>query len=134
MDVPSVSSLFEQTRGWFSGAQDDGAHDDDPDNGPRNAASVGAPNDPGVDAQQDPGSQIQPHMADLTERQRSLSRLLRSRSPMTEINDCTSPTPISEALSPREWDQLVDLVVERIEDKVRDELARRGRRFSPGVF
>ncbi len=53
---------------------------------------------------------------------------------MTEINDRSAPTPISEALSPREWDQLVDLVVERIEDKVRDELARRGRRFSPGVF
>ena len=53
---------------------------------------------------------------------------------MTEINDRATTSPVSEALSPREWDQLVDLVVERIEDRVRDELARRGRRFSPGVF
>ncbi len=133
-DVPSVSSLFEQTRAWFSGAENDGSDDDDSGNGRQTAASVGAPNGARVDPQQDPGSQMQPHVSDLAERQRSLSRLLRSRSPMTEINDRTSPTPISEALSPREWDQLVDLVVERIEDKVRDELARRGRRFSPGVF
>ena len=42
--------------------------------------------------------------------------------------------PVGDALSPREWDQLVVLVVERIEERVRDELARRGRRFSPGVF
>ena len=133
MDVPSVSSLFEQTRAWFSGADDDGSQHEDPGNGPQNAASVGAPNDEWTFAQ-DRRSQVQPHGTDPAERQRSLSRLLRSRSPMTEINDRSAPTPISEALSPREWDQLVDLVVERIEDKVRDELARRGRRFSPGVF
>jgi hypothetical protein len=44
-----------------------------------------------------------------------------------------SPT-VADALTPREWDELVDLVVDRLEDRVRDELARRGRRFSPGVF
>jgi hypothetical protein len=41
---------------------------------------------------------------------------------------------VVDALTPREWDDLVDLVVDRLEDRVRDELARRGRRFSPGVF
>ena len=41
---------------------------------------------------------------------------------------------VADALTPREWDELVDLVVDRLEDRVRDELARRGRRFSPGVF
>ena len=41
---------------------------------------------------------------------------------------------IVDALTPREWDELVDLIVDRLEDRVRDELARRGRRFSPGVF
>ena len=41
---------------------------------------------------------------------------------------------VVDALTPREWDELVDLVVDRLEDRVRDELARRGRRFSPGVF
>jgi hypothetical protein len=57
------------------------------------------------------------------------------RSAMTEI-DGREPTPqaVADALTPREWDELVDLVVDRLEDRVRDELARRGRRFSPGVF
>ena len=29
---------------------------------------------------------------------------------------------------------LVDVIVDRLEDRVLDELARRGRRFTPGVF
>jgi hypothetical protein len=29
---------------------------------------------------------------------------------------------------------LVDIVVDRLEQRVVDELARRGRRFTPGVF
>ncbi|WP_420124552.1 hypothetical protein [Nakamurella sp.] len=41
---------------------------------------------------------------------------------------------IAEALTPREWDELVDIIVDRLEDRVLDELARRGRRFTPGVF
>lgn len=53
---------------------------------------------------------------------------------MTEPRTNQYDQPVGDALSPREWDQLVDLVVERIEERVRDELARRGRRFSPGVF
>ena len=53
---------------------------------------------------------------------------------MTEATANRMDEPVADALSPREWDQLVDLVVERIEERVRDELARRGRRFSPGVF
>jgi hypothetical protein len=58
-----------------------------------------------------------------------------ARSAMTEI-DGREPTSqaVADALTPREWDELVDLVVDRLEDRVRDELARRGRRFSPGVF
>jgi hypothetical protein len=41
---------------------------------------------------------------------------------------------IADALTPREWDELVDVIVDRIEDRVLDELARRGRRFTPEVF
>ena len=41
---------------------------------------------------------------------------------------------IAESLTPREWDELVDIIVDRLEDRVLDELARRGRRFTPGVF
>ena len=41
---------------------------------------------------------------------------------------------IDESLSPREWDRLVDLIVERIEDRITDELARRGRWFNSGAF
>jgi hypothetical protein len=41
---------------------------------------------------------------------------------------------IAEALTPREWDELVDIIVDRLEERVLDELARRGRRFTPGVF
>jgi hypothetical protein len=54
---------------------------------------------------------------------------------MSEI-DGQAPTSeaVADALTPREWDELVDLVVDKLEDRVRDELARRGRRFSPGVF
>ena len=54
---------------------------------------------------------------------------------MSEI-DGQAPTSeaVADALTPREWDELVDIVVDRLEDRVRDELARRGRRFSPGVF
>jgi hypothetical protein len=41
---------------------------------------------------------------------------------------------IADALTPREWDELVDVIVDRLEDRIRDELARRGRRFTPGVL
>jgi len=49
-------------------------------------------------------------------------------------DDVVPRQQIAEALSPREWDELVDIIVDRLEDRVLDELARRGRRFTPGVF
>lgn len=41
---------------------------------------------------------------------------------------------VQESLTSREWDELVDEVVRRIETKVTDELARRGRLFTPRAF
>jgi len=120
-DVPSVSSLFDRARAWFSGTDETDVHDQ--------ATGTDTPSQ-GTAASPAP----QTHAADTVDRPHSLGELLRARSSMTEINDRTPEQPVSDALSPREWDQLVDLVVERIEDRVRDELARRGRRFSPGVF
>jgi hypothetical protein len=60
----------------------------------------------------------------------------------SEVARVTQPTDnapaerqrIAEALTSREWDELVDVIVDRLEDRVLDELARRGRRFTPGVF
>jgi hypothetical protein len=51
-------------------------------------------------------------------------------------NDFRQPpqVPVVDSLSPHEWDQLVDLIVDRLETRVREELSRRGQRFSPGVF
>jgi hypothetical protein len=49
-------------------------------------------------------------------------------------DDVVPRQQIAEALTPREWDELVDIIVDRLEDRVLDELARRGRRFTPGVF
>lgn len=49
-------------------------------------------------------------------------------------DDIVPRQQIAEALTPREWDELVDIIVDRLEDRVLDELARRGRRFTPGVF
>jgi hypothetical protein len=64
-----------------------------------------------------------------------LSSAVSPRSAMSELDDQQpAPQAVADALTPREWDELVDLVVDKLEDRVRDELARRGRRFSPGVF
>jgi hypothetical protein len=52
----------------------------------------------------------------------------------TSYGEAQGPGSIATSLTPREWDQLVDIIVERIEDRVSDELARRGRRFRPGVI
>lgn len=41
---------------------------------------------------------------------------------------------VHESLTSREWDELVDEVVRRLETKVTDELARRGRLFTPRAF
>lgn len=41
---------------------------------------------------------------------------------------------IADSLSSREWDQLTDIVVRRLERRAADELARRGRRVTPRVF
>ena len=49
-------------------------------------------------------------------------------------NRSPASVPVVDVLSPREWDELVDLIVDRLEDRVRDELSRRGQRFTPGVF
>lgn len=40
---------------------------------------------------------------------------------------------IADSLTSREWDQLVDIVVRRMERRMADELARRGRRSTPRV-
>lgn len=50
--------------------------------------------------------------------------------PAAEAVAAGSPA-IAGALSSREWAQLVDEVTRRIEDRVADEMARRGRRFLP---
>lgn len=41
---------------------------------------------------------------------------------------------VADQLSHREWDELVDEVVVRIERRVLAELERRGRRYHPEVF
>jgi len=41
---------------------------------------------------------------------------------------------IADSLTSREWDDLVDIVVRRMERRVADDLARRGRRSTPRVF
>jgi hypothetical protein len=46
----------------------------------------------------------------------------------------TDSAGIAASLSSREWDQLTDIVVRRLERRLADELARRGRRSTPGVF
>lgn len=38
---------------------------------------------------------------------------------------------ISDSLTNRQWDELTDIVMRRLERKVRDELARRGRAAMP---
>ncbi|WP_164479153.1 hypothetical protein [Nakamurella antarctica] len=43
-------------------------------------------------------------------------------------------TSIDEQLSAQEWAELVDVIVDRLEDRVIDELARRGRRTNHDVF
>ncbi len=41
---------------------------------------------------------------------------------------------IAGSLTSREWDQLVDVVLRRIERRTLDDLSRRGRRVTPRVF
>jgi hypothetical protein len=53
---------------------------------------------------------------------------------VTEPEQRAEPVPLADQLSWQEWNQLVDIVVDRLEQRVVDELARRGRRFTPGVF
>ncbi|SDO43534.1 hypothetical protein SAMN04515671_0928 [Nakamurella panacisegetis] len=67
-----------------------------------------------------------------------IRRVAEGNWPMAENESSESseqkPGSIAASLTPREWDQLVDIIVERIEDRVSDELSRRGRRFTPGVM
>ena len=129
--MPSPSELFERARSWFAGTPDGSPADpSDPNRGGNQSA------DPSNQLPGEPANAQDPlsYSTELAERPRSLSALLRQGSSMTEPSTNQYDQPVGDALSPREWDQLVDLVVERIEERVRDELARRGRRFSPGVF
>jgi hypothetical protein len=145
-ELPSPSELFERARSWFTGEPD--VNPADP-NGPGDSSgrnSVSGPSDPDNDGARfiDPSNPIPgipptdldppTHSTELAERPRSLRALLRQGGSMTEPTANHQDQQVADALSPREWDQLVDLVVERIEERVRDELSRRGRRFSPGVF
>ncbi|MET0864458.1 MAG: hypothetical protein ABWZ98_08980 [Nakamurella sp.] len=123
-DLPAVSSLFERARAWFGGTDEPGQQQPAEPSG----------QSPSVEPELVTAAMPAPQTAQLVPRPHPLSGMLRARSSMTEINDQAREQPVADALSPREWDQLVDLVVERIEDRVSDELARRGRRFSPGVF
>ncbi len=62
-----------------------------------------------------------------------LSALLRMGT-MSEPGSGTESEPMVSLLTPQQWDELVDVIVERIEDRVVDELSRRGRRSSQRVF
>ena len=136
-EMPSPSELFERARSWFAGTPD--AAPVDP-----SGAGTGNGNGNGDDPSADPSGQPPAAAANvpnpttasaaLVPRPRSMNALLRQGGSMSDVDTNQYDRPVAEALSPREWDQLVDLVVERIEDRVRDELSRRGRRFSPGVF
>ena len=55
------------------------------------------------------------------------------RTPQTPVPDSQARS-VAESLTRQEWDELVDLVVQRIEDRVADELSRRGRRHPGGIF
>jgi len=81
-----------------------------------------------------PGPPARPGTGQLR-RFHDFSSAVSAGSAMSEI-DGRAPTSeaVADALTPREWEELVDLVVDKLEDRIRDELARRGRRFSPGVF
>jgi hypothetical protein len=45
-----------------------------------------------------------------------------------------APGRIADSLTSREWDQLVDIVVRRMEGRITDEMSRRGLRSTPKVF
>jgi hypothetical protein len=62
--------------------------------------------------------------------------VIRRTLPMTNAggDGSATDTSIRSSLSAREWEELVDEVVRRIEYRVADELARRGRRFTPPVY
>lgn len=55
------------------------------------------------------------------------------RTPQTPVPNSQARS-VAESLTRQEWDELVDLVVQRIEDRVADELSRRGRRHPGGIF
>ena len=140
-DLPSPSELFERARSWFADSPDSTTADTGrADNGTagNGTANHGGGNpsaDPAGQLPADPNSPLLPaRSTELVGRRNSMSALLRQGSSMAEVDANQSDQSVADALSPREWDELVDLVVERLEDRVRDELARRGRRFSPGVF
>lgn len=55
--------------------------------------------------------------------------------PVPHDQQFAAPAPsVTEQLSHRQWDELVDEVVVRIERRVLAELERRGRRYHPEVF
>lgn len=65
------------------------------------------------------------------------ARMNREQSGLSEVQRApvVHPGPAESVLDdPRAMQELVDKVVERIENKVVDELERRGRRHNPGVF
>lgn len=117
---------------------------------------VPAPNDPAVEAvpnvgrgvSESPGSLLDLIPPSLFDRARAAmsdpTAEPSGAQPLTTSREVavSSPTDdivprreqVAEALTPREWDELVDIIVDRLEDRVLDELARRGRRFTPGVF
>jgi hypothetical protein len=83
----------------------------------------------------DPAGQAPRPATGVVRRFRGFSSAVSPRSAMTDTDGRpTTSEAVADALTPREWEELVDLVVDKLEDRVRDELARRGRRFSPGVF
>lgn len=69
------------------------------------------------------------------------AEVIRRTLPVTNANSNSNSsdssnagTTMRQSLTSREWEELVDEVVRRIEYRVADELARRGRRFTPPVY
>ncbi|MBN9608693.1 MAG: hypothetical protein J0I11_05160 [Actinobacteria bacterium] len=54
--------------------------------------------------------------------------------PTSALETPPRATDIADSLTSREWDELTDEVLRRLERRVTDDLARRGRRAKPRVL
>jgi hypothetical protein len=123
--LPAPSEPFEFTRS--------GSLNVEPAPSPNTTASPAVPNDGGSLGDESSVTLLRRLMGQIDAEQTQSVQFRSSMSSILDAAPASAPPQVGSSITPS-TNELIERIIEAIEDRVIDELERRGRRYNPGVF